>query len=158
MKTFLAVTMAFFSLTAFASNLYDNQVTKCQNGAFKLTIEGKQSLFGSRRIVVHKNNQVVLDENYAEKFFPYSDRNGSSVMGNEEFRSIISYAHKVKPHSIAQDMDYNFRVSNNAIVLQTFSPLQPEFGGDTQSIILELVPYKTLVVFELATQCKISRD
>jgi len=76
-------------------------------------------------------------------------------MGVTQFQNIITYAYKIKPHSIHQDMDYTFRVSTNAIVLQTYSALQPAFGGDTQSIILELPAYKTFVVFELDKQCSI---
>lgn len=157
MKTFLVSFVILFSFNSFAGNLYDKQLTNCQNGAYKLTIQGKHSLFGNRNILVQKDNQTILDENYEELFFPYSDRNGSSIMGNVQFSNILNYARKIKPKSIVQDMDYTFRASTNANIFQTYSSLQPKFGGDTQSIILELVAYKTFVVFELESQCKITR-
>jgi hypothetical protein len=157
MKTLFATLFVLSSFSTFAANAYDNQVTNCRKGAYKLTIEGKRSLFDSRNIIVTKDNQILVDETYQEKFFPYSDRHGSSVMGDAQYRDIMSYAYKTRPRSMAQDKDYRFRVSNNTIVLHTYSSLQPEFGGDRQAIILELVPYKTFVVFDLFSQCKITR-
>ena len=153
MKTLLITLLSILSWNTYAGNLYDNQTTTCRNGGYQLSIEGKRSLFGSRSIMVKKNNQILVEENYEEMHFPYSDRTGSSVMGVTQFRNIISYAYKIKPKSITQSMDYTFRVSTNTIVLQTYSALQPAYGGDTPSIILELPAYNTFVVFELGKQC-----
>lgn len=158
MKKLIIMLMAISSFNVFAENLYDNQITQCKNGNYQLTIEGKTSFFGSRNIVVKKAGQTIIDESYEEMHYPFSDRNGPSIMGETAYNDIRQYGYKTKPHSFNSDMDYDFRVSDNTIVLQTYSSLQPNFGGDTSSIILQLIPYKTIVSFEIGTQCSIKRQ
>ena len=158
MSKIIALIIAISSFSAFAENLYDHQITNCQNGNYQITIEGKKSLFGSRNVLVKKSGQVLVDESYEETHFPFTDRGGPSILGEVQYSEIIKLGYKLKPKSFNSDMDYNFRVSTNTIMLQTYSPLQPNFGGDTSAIILQLIPYKTFVTFELSTQCSISRQ
>lgn len=157
MKTLLIIIVSLFSFNVFAKSFFDKQVTNCKNGSYQLTIKGKQSLFDRRNILVKKNNQILINESYEEFFFPYSDIMGSSAMGNAQFSPIMNFAYKTKPQSVDQDMDFIFRASTNTVVMQTYSALQPAFGGDTPAIILQLVQYNSFVTFELNSQCTVIR-
>ncbi len=157
MKKIIALLLTLSSFNVFAKNFYDYRITNCKNGNYEVLIEGKNSLFGSRNIVVKKAGQVIIDEEYEEAHFPFSDRGGPSILGQTEYTEILKFGYKLKPKSFNSDMDHEFRVSNNTIVMQTYSALQPAFGGDTPALILQLVPYKTIIPFELNTQCNITK-
>lgn len=150
----------FFSITAsnvYAGNFYDHRITTCKKGNIELSIQGKASFFGSRNITVKKAAQTIIDESYDELNFPYDEHAAEmSILVPAEYNDIRAVAAKAKPKSVYGDMDYTFRTSDSAIVFQTYSSLQPKFGGETSAIVLQLIQTHEFVIFDIDTQCKIS--
>ncbi len=157
MKVLIALCLTFSILEAHAENFYDHTKTVCKNGNMILTVLGKASFFGSRTVSVSKNNQEIINENYSEQYFPYDEHNAQySLQYPQEFNKIIQVAQKAKPKSVYGEMDFQFRVSDNTIMYQTYSSLNPKYGGETNALILEVVPTQEFIIFDINSQCNIS--
>jgi hypothetical protein len=156
MKVLIAVCLAFSILEAQAENFYDHTKTVCKNGNIILTVAGKASLFGSRTIILSKNNQEIINENYSEQYFPYDEHSAQySIQYPQEYNKIIQIAQKAKPKSVYGEMDFQFRVSDNTILYQTYSSLNPKYGGETNALILEIIPTQEFIIFDINSQCNI---
>jgi hypothetical protein len=157
MKNLMALFLSITAFNAYAGNLYDHRMTVCKKGNIELTLKGKASFFGSRSISVLKSGQSILDESYDELNFPYDEHAAEmSILVPAEYNDIRTVATKAKPKSVYGDMDYTFRTSDNAIIFQTYSSLQPKFGGETSAIVLELTQTREFVIFDMDTQCQVS--
>jgi hypothetical protein len=155
-KVLIAVCLTFSILEAHAENFYDHTKTVCRNEKGTLTVMGKASLFGSRTINLSKNNQEIINENYSEQYFPYDEHSAQySLQYPQEFNKIIQVAQKAKPKSVYGEMDFQFRVSENTILYQTHSNLNPKYGGETNALILEIVPTQEFIIFDINSQCNI---
>ncbi len=153
MRTLLALTISLLAINAHAAD-WDKKIIHCKNNNLELTIKGKASLFDSRNITLVNNGEVVVDESYQAKIYPYSEHNGTHSYP-EEFNEIMQYSYKIRPKSIHVESDQSFRISDNTIVFETFSNVPASSGGETRALIVQIRGTHQFVVFAEETQCGI---
>lgn len=156
MRMILVLLTFALSLAAMADT-YDNQVTVCKKQSIELSLSGKSGLFSPRTLNLRKDGQLILQEKYSVENYDYNEHSAETVLQvPPEFNQIQKVAYKVRPKSVSFDMEWIFRVSENTIVYQTYSSLNPKFGGETSALILLMVRSNQFVVFDMTKDCKVN--